>query len=62
MRLNATAPMLPAIRVIISARRKAVVELWDSSAAPATGWNRAWSREEGKRDVIGDVGHGLHPV
>jgi hypothetical protein len=37
LRLNAMAPMLPAIRDIISARRNAVVGLWHSSAAPATG-------------------------
>jgi hypothetical protein len=29
--------MLPAIRDIISARRNALVGLWHSSAAPATG-------------------------
>jgi len=36
LRLKATAPMLPAIRDIVSARRNAVVGLWHSSAAPAT--------------------------
>jgi hypothetical protein len=34
---EATAPMLPAIRDIVSARRNAVVGLWHSSAAPAIG-------------------------
>ena len=37
VRLNATAPMLPGVRDRISARRNAMVELWHSSAAPATG-------------------------
>jgi hypothetical protein len=37
VRLKATAPMLPGIRDIISARRSAVLALWHSSAAPATG-------------------------
>jgi GNAT superfamily N-acetyltransferase len=36
LRLKATAPMLPGILDIISARRNAVVALWHSSAAPAT--------------------------
>jgi GNAT superfamily N-acetyltransferase len=36
VRLKATAPMLPGILDIISARRNAVVALWHSSAAPAT--------------------------
>jgi hypothetical protein len=37
VRLKAIAPMLPAVRDRISARRSAPEELWHSYAAPATG-------------------------
>ena len=61
VRLKATAPMLPAARDKISARRNAPDELWHSSAAPATGEPLSSSREW-HRDVIGDIGHCLAPV